>query len=407
MAGTAEAEAQPAAHLVPMMPMRSVASAAQLFVLASSVAAAGSAAASGSAFPKRSLALSTGITVSYVEAGAPDGDPVILLHGLSDTSRSFFGTIEALQSIDSGLRLFALDARGHGDSTLPGGPECPAAPERCFRVEDFAADVLAFMDAKGLERAHVVGHSMGGAHAQQLALAHPERVKTLVLIGGFVNGVDSRAFNAFLISEMLEGRFKAALLRRPGFRWPEDAYRLTSLEADPTVLEWNRKYWVVDPVADPELLRAINPETARTPLGTWIGTLRSMAAFDNRQALTKLEVRTLVIWATQDDAFPADPDQAQLREALDAAVAACRTTYVYKTYGRRALPASGRQESDIGHNVQWGAPAAVASDIASFVRTGRPTAEVPYSDPTDVRRVLTERGAAPAEVRGCAPARPR
>jgi pimeloyl-ACP methyl ester carboxylesterase len=385
-----------------MMAKRSAAFAAALLVFASSAPDAESAAASGSAFRKRTLALATGITVSYVEVGAPEGDPVILLHGLSDTSRSFFGTLEALQSIDRGLRLFALDARGHGDSSLPAALECPAAPERCFRVEDFAADVLAFMDAKGLRRAHVVGHSMGAAHAQHVALAHPERVQTLVLIGGFVNGVDSPTFHAFLISQMLEGRWKATLLRRPGFRWPQDAYRLTSLEADPSVLEWNRKNWVVDPVADPELLRAVNPETARTPLGTWIGTLRSMAAFDNREALTRLSVPTLVIWATQDNAFPADPDQAQLRAALDAAAAACRTTYVYKTYGKQALPASGQQESDIGHNVQWGAPRAVASDIASFIRTGRPTAERPYADPTDVRRVLTERSVAAIEVRGCA-----
>lgn len=375
-----------------------------LLVVASSAAALGSAAASGAPFPKRRLALATGITVSYVDVGPPDGDPVILLHGLSDTSRSFLGTMEALRSIDRALRLFALDARGHGDSTLPAGPECPASPERCFRVEDFAADVIAFMDALGLGRVHVVGHSMGGAHAQQLALSHPERVQTLVLIGGFASGVNRPVFDDFLIAEMLEGRFKAALLRRPGFRWPEDAYRLTSLEADPSVLEWNRKNWVVDPVADPELLRAIVPETARTPLGTWIGTLRSLAAFDNREALKKLAVPTLVIWATQDNAFPASPDQAQLRAALDAAAAACRTTYIYKTYGKQALPDSGQQESDLGHNVQWGAPRAVASDIASFVRTGRPTTDLPYADPTDVRHVLTEPGGAPVELRGCAAA---
>jgi pimeloyl-ACP methyl ester carboxylesterase len=373
-----------------MMPKKPAAFTAALLAVASSVVADSSPATTRAVFAKRSLALSTGITVSYVDTGAPAGDPVIFLHGLSDTSRSFFGTLEALRSIDGGLRLLGLDARGHGDSTLPAGPDCPAAPERCFRVEDFAADVIAFMDALGIRRAHVVGHSMGSAHAQQLALAHPERVQTLVLIGSFVNGVDSPTFHAFLTAQMLEGRWKAALLRRPGFRWPEDAYRLSSLDADPAVLEWNRENWVFDPVADPELLRAINPETARMPLGTWIGTLRSLAAFDNRAALQKLGVPTLVIWATQDNAFPAHPDQAQLRDSLDAAAAAGRTPYVYKTYGKQPLPASGQQESDIGHNVQWGAPAAVAADIASFVRTGRPTAQRPYADPADVRHVRTE-----------------
>ena len=369
--------------------------------LAASTAAASDAAAfSASPFQKRKLLLPTGITVSYVEAGSPTGEPVVFLHGLSDTSRSFFQTLEALQKIDAGLRLFALDARGHGDSSLPAGPECPAAPERCFGVADFAKDVLAFMDAKGLRRVHLVGHSMGSAHAQHLALEHPARIEKLVLIGTFANGVGSPAINAFLIGEMLEGRWKAALARRPGFRWPADAYRLTSLEVDPGILEWNRKYWVVDPVADPELLRAVNPETARAPLGTWIGTLRSLAAFDNRDALKRLGVPTLVIWATQDNAFSAS-DQAELRASLDAAAAACRTSYVYKTYGKQALPASGQQESDIGHNVQWGAPRAVAADIAAFLETGRPTPDLPFADPTNVSRVLTDRGAASVEVRGC------
>jgi pimeloyl-ACP methyl ester carboxylesterase len=373
---------------------------AALLVLGSSAASVRAAKVPASQFVKRTTVLSTGITMSYVEAGPAGGEPVILLHGLSDTSRSFFQTMEALQAIDGGLRLFALDARGHGASSLPAGPECPAAPERCFRIADYAADVMAFMDVKGLHRAHVVAHSMGGAHAQHLALAHPERVGKLVLIGGFASGVDSPTFNAFLIADLLEGRWKAALLRRPGFRWPEEAYRLTSLDADPDVLEWNRINWVVDPVADPELLRAINPETARTPLGTWIG-LRSMAGFDNREALKRLTVPTLVIWATQDNAFP-DPDQQRLRVALEAAAAACRTTYVYKTYGKQPLPASGQQESDLGHNVQWGAPQAVAADIAAFVRTGRPTPDLPHADPAHVGRVLIDRGAAPVEVRGCA-----
>jgi pimeloyl-ACP methyl ester carboxylesterase len=373
---------------------------AAVSLAASAAVASDAAASSASAFRKRKLLLTTGINVSYVEAGSPTGEPVIFLHGLSDTSRSFFQTLEALQKIDAGLRLFALDARGHGDSSLPAGPECPAAPERCFGVADFAADVLAFMDVKGLRRAHLVAHSMGSAHAQHLALAHPTRVGKLVLIGGFASGVGSPTFNTFLTGELLEGRWRAALVRRPGFRWPEDAYRLTSLEADSGILEWNRKYWVVDPVADPELLRAVNPETAGAPLGMWIGTLRSMTAFDNREALKRLTVPTLVIWATQDNAFPS-ADQAELRASLDAAAAACRASYVYKTYGKRALPASGQQESDIGHNVQWGAPRAVAADIAAFLSTGRPTPDLPFADPTNVARVLTDRGAARVEVRGC------
>lgn len=73
---------------------------------------------------------------------------------------------------------------------------------------------------------------------------------------------------------------------------------------------------------------------------------------------------------------------------------ACRTRYFFKTYGRQPLPESRLQESDLGHNTRWGAPETVAADIEAFVATGEPTADLPYADPSDVRRVRVEVGAA-------------
>lgn len=81
----------------------------------------------------------------------------------------------------------------------------------------------------------------------------------------------------------------------------------------------------------------------------------------------------LIIWATQDGIFLRSPDQSGLLASLDTAVAQCRTSYTWKQYGIRPLPASGMQVDDIGHNVQWGAPKEVATDIAQFVRTGLAT----------------------------------
>ena len=357
----------------------------------------GGSVSSGHAFATRSARLSTGVTVRYVEAGDPDGAPVIFLHGFTDTSRSFLQTMQALLASHSGLRLFALDARGHGGSSMPVEAGCAAAPERCFEFADYAADVVAFMEHARLGRAHVVGHSMGSAIAQELALSHPDRVSSLVLIASFASGLDNPVFHTFLKADTIEGAWKAALERRPGFRWPQDAYNLTPLDADPGVESWNARYWVVDPVADPELIEAINPETAHTRLGTWIGTIRNLAALDNRGRLTRLTVPTLVIWATQDNVFLDQPDQARLRASLDVAARTCRTSYFFKTYGKRTLPASGQQESDLGHHVQWGAPKAVAADIAAFIETGRPTADLPYADPNDIRRVRIDRGNARIE----------
>ena len=371
--------------------------------MAVAVILTGACATSGRAFETRSARLSTGVTLRYVEAGDPDGAPVVFLHGFTDTSRSFLQTMQALVASHSGLRLFALDARGHGGSSMPEEAGCASAPERCFEFADFAADVIAFMDHARLGRAHVVGHSMGSATAQELALSHPDRLLSLVLIASFASGLDNPVFHGFLKADTIEGAWKSALVRRSGFRWPEDAYNLTPLDADPGVESWNARNWVVDPVADPELIDAVNPETAHTRLGTWIGTIRNLAAVDNRDRLTRLTVPTLVIWATQDNVFLDQPDQARLRASLDTAASACRTSYLFKTYGKRPLPASGQQEDDLGHNVQWGAPEAVAADIAAFIETGRPTADLPYADPNDVRRVRIERGGARIEgSNGCA-----
>jgi pimeloyl-ACP methyl ester carboxylesterase len=342
--------------------------------------------------------LPNGINLSYLEAGESTGESVILLHGFTDTSRSFLGTLEALASNHRGLRVFALDARGHGASSMPAGDECPSQPERCFEFADFASDVVAFMDATGLRRAHVVGHSMGSAIAQELALSSPERVASLVLIDAFVRGADNPVIRDFLRRTTIEGAWKQALERRPGFHWPEDAYHMTPLDADPNAEAWNAANWVVDPTADPALIHAIVPETSRIRLGTWIGAVRSQEAFDSAQRLAQLTVPTLVLWATQDSVFTAEPDQARLRAALDAAAGACRTTYFYKVYGKQALPASGQQESDLGHNLMWGAPEVVAADIAAFIQEGRPTSDLAYADPADVRSLRVDRAAARIET---------
>ena len=339
---------------------------------------------------KKSIALRTGIAMKYVEAGNPQGTPVILLHGYTDSGRSFQLMIDALLKENAQLRVIAPDLRGHGESSMPDSAQCSEKPETCFTPADFAADIIALMDQLAIPRAHIVGHSMGSVVAQELALHYAGRVNTLVLIGTFVNGKESTTVRDFFIAEMLEKDWRSGLEKRPDFRWPVDAWSLTTNELGVEASNFLKEYWVVDPVADSDLIQAILPETAITPLGTWIGAIKALGEIDNREALKNLRKPTLILWATQDNMFPEKPDQQWVKEAFQTAAATNGTRIIYKTYGKIPLPASGMQESDLGHNLHWGAPDEVAADIASFIQTGYPAPGLPYADPNNIKQVVIE-----------------
>jgi pimeloyl-ACP methyl ester carboxylesterase len=116
-----------------------------------------------------------GTELHFVRAGA--GEPLLLIQGMSAThltwGRPFLSPLE--QSFD----CIVFDNRGMG---LSGRAEMP------FAITDLAGDTVGLLDALEIDRAHVVGISMGGMVAQELALAHPERIRTLTLGGTYCGG---------------------------------------------------------------------------------------------------------------------------------------------------------------------------------------------------------------------------
>lgn len=349
---------------------------------------------------KKSVTLSTGIAMKYIDAGPRKGTPVILLHGYTDSGRSFHQVIDELSASEPGFRLIVPDQRGHGASSMPDSATCAATPETCFEMRAFVDDIIALMDTLRISKAHIVGHSMGSVIAQELVLRHAGRVNSLTLIGTFVNGKDAPAIHDFLISEMLENQWRSILEQRPGFRWPSDAWLLTPRDLGPEALDFLKQYWVFDPAADEAFVQAIYPETINTPLGVWIGAIKALGQIDNRERITNVKKPTLVLWATQDNFFPEIPDQQWVKQAFDLAAAANGARVIYKTYGKTPLPASGMQETDLGHNLHWGAPAAVAADIASFIKTGMPVNDHPYANPSNVKEVLSGEAVDNIAVRG-------
>jgi pimeloyl-ACP methyl ester carboxylesterase len=109
------------------------------------------------------------LTVSTLTMG--EGPDVLLLHGLGSSKASFLDTAAALSR--SGYRVHALDLPGFGSSS-----KGPAAYGATF----FARTVFGVMDALGIASAHVVGNSMGGRVAIEMALQRPERVRALALL---------------------------------------------------------------------------------------------------------------------------------------------------------------------------------------------------------------------------------
>ncbi|MET9919301.1 alpha/beta fold hydrolase [Streptomyces sp. NPDC006435] len=109
-----------------------------------------------------------GVRLAYRVSGPPDAAPLVLLHALGENAGDWDAVAPVLARDH---RVHALDLRGHGRSDRPGD----------YSLELMRADVSGFLEALGLDRVDLVGHSMGGVVAYLLAGRHPRRVGRLVL----------------------------------------------------------------------------------------------------------------------------------------------------------------------------------------------------------------------------------
>lgn len=110
-----------------------------------------------------------GVTLAYDDHGAGER-ALVLVHGFTGSRDDFADVVPELQDLG---RVVVVDQRGHGDASNPGDG---------YTLEQLVADLHALLDAAGVESADLLGHSLGGMVALRFALAHPERVASLILM---------------------------------------------------------------------------------------------------------------------------------------------------------------------------------------------------------------------------------
>ena len=121
--------------------------------------------------PDRTLDVGA-VTLAVDDRGAGEATPLVLVHGFTGGRIDWADVIDDL-AVDR--RVVAWDHRGHSDSTNTGDPVT-------YTFDQLVADAVAALDALGLDRFHLLGHSMGGVITQRLVLDHPDRLESLILM---------------------------------------------------------------------------------------------------------------------------------------------------------------------------------------------------------------------------------
>lgn len=224
-----------------------------------------------------------GLVFDLAEQGEPDGRPVLLLHGFPQIHRAWDALAARLTAADApSLRLLAPDQRGYS----PGArPQEPAA----YTLPVLAGDMLALLDAAGVEHADVVGHDWGALVGWYLAAHHPDRVRTLTAV--------SVPHPAALASALAESGEQRRMSEYVGlFRDPEKACRVL-LEQD--AMRLRRLYTPL-----PEAVAATHVDALRDPAALTAALRWYQAAkFGEGAGVPPVEVPVVFVWSSGDAAI--------------------------------------------------------------------------------------------------------
>jgi 3-oxoadipate enol-lactonase len=247
------------------------------------------------------------------------GAPVLLIHGLG---YGRWGWEPVLRGLAERFEVVLFDNRGIGESDAPPGP---------YTVTEMAADAVQVLDEAGIERAGVVGTSLGGMIAQELALSHPDRVERLVLACTTPGGPKARPMPQVTLELLAEAATlePAVALRR----FVENALAPTTVRERPELVE---------------RIMGHRLATAQHP-AAWAAQAAAGATFDAYDRLGALLAPTLVQHGGED--VVVDPGNADLLASL--------------------LP-DARLEwfPGAGHLLFWEEPERFVSSVAGFLGRG-------------------------------------
>jgi pimeloyl-ACP methyl ester carboxylesterase len=234
-----------------------------------------------------------GTQVNYVEIG--DGPPLVLVHGLSGAWQNW---LEQLTHFAKTHRVVAMDLPGFGASPMPRWD---------ISIPAYGRFVRDFCERIGIERASVIGNSMGGFIATEVAISEPERVDELVLVSAAgITWARARREPAAVIARMVQAgapvvlRFQRSGIRRPKLR-----------------------QWVFQGVFhDPNSMRREvlweNFVAAMNSKG-YYEAITTLWGYDIRDRLEEIEVPTLVVWGRNDRVVPVPAALAYKRRIGDNA----------------------------------------------------------------------------------------
>ncbi len=203
------------------------------------------------------------------------GEPLLMIMGLAGTHLSWGDPF--LEALEGDFDCITFDNRGIGHSPAISDP---------FSVVDLATDAAELLDRLGLESAHVLGISMGGMIAQELALSHPDRIRTLTLgctsAGGPGAAMLAPADAQMLFAAWTSGDQERAL--RTGYELNVSA----EFAADPAHFDAFRKMALGAPSRFPTIMLQA----------------QAVAAHDTQARLAQIAAPTLVVHGTEDRMLP-------------------------------------------------------------------------------------------------------